>query len=85
MYFERLNKGLPMHETLGRSGMPALCIFGRLWNLSASSRETCQYSIISEYYQFGSCLFLDSLCWFFLDFDIRSTVKVVVAFLMQFS
>ena len=29
MYFERLNSGLPLYETIGRTGMLALCIFGR--------------------------------------------------------
>ena len=29
MYFERLNGGLPLYETIGRTGMLALCIVGR--------------------------------------------------------
>ena len=29
MYFERLNSELPLYETTGRTGMLALCIFGR--------------------------------------------------------
>ena len=29
MYFERLNSGLPLYETIGRTGMLALCIFDR--------------------------------------------------------
>ena len=29
MYFERMNSGLPLCETIGRIGMLALCIFGR--------------------------------------------------------
>ena len=33
--FERLNSGLQLYETVGRTGMLALCIFGRTWNLGA--------------------------------------------------
>ena len=29
MYFERLNSGLSLYETIGRTGMLALCIFRR--------------------------------------------------------
>ena len=29
MYFERLNSGLLLYETIGRTGMLALYIFGR--------------------------------------------------------
>ena len=29
IYFERLNSGLPLYETIGSAGMLALCIFGR--------------------------------------------------------
>ena len=29
LYFERLNSGPPLYETIGRIGMLALCIFGR--------------------------------------------------------
>ena len=29
MYFERLNSGLPLYETIGRPGMLVLCIFDR--------------------------------------------------------
>ena len=29
MYFETSNSGLPLYETKGRTGMLALCIFGR--------------------------------------------------------
>ena len=29
MCFERLNSGLPLYETIGRTWVLALCIFGR--------------------------------------------------------
>ena len=29
MYFERLNSGLLLYETVARTGMLALCIFGK--------------------------------------------------------
>ena len=29
MYFERLNSGLPLYETIGCAWMLALCTFGR--------------------------------------------------------
>ena len=29
VYFERLNSRLPLYETIGCTGMLALCIFGR--------------------------------------------------------
>ena len=38
-------------------------------------------TIISTYCQFSSCFSLYSLCWVFLEFNVRSTVKVVIAFL----
>ena len=88
MYFERLNSGLPLYETIGRTGMLALCIFRRPLNLGAldSVGFSLKYrlvdsSIISEYCQFTSWFSFYSLCWVFLELNIRSTVKVVIAFL----
>ena len=73
MYFERLNNGLPLYGAMARPGLlESRCL--KSVGFSLKYRDW-------EYRQFDSCFSFYSPCWVFLKFNVRSTVKVVVAFL----